>query len=131
MVVIYFVFVIYWYSLSNMMESLKEMTELGQALGYEGDELKAFVRGQQEQEREERKSRREADKLKVENEREKREHERELKRLSDIQEERKREHEKHLAELEHDETLKKLELEKDKEKRAREINATVDRKSVV
>ena len=76
-VVIYFVFFIAGLVLSNMMESLKEMTELGQALGYEGDELKAFVRGQQEQEREERKSRREADKLKVENEREKIEHERE------------------------------------------------------
>ena len=44
-VVIYFVFVIAGLVLSNMMESLKEMTELGQALGYEGDELKAFVRG--------------------------------------------------------------------------------------
>ena len=70
-VVIYFVFVIAGLVLSNMMESLKEMTELGQALGYEGNELKAFVRRQQEQEREERKSRREADKLIVENEREK------------------------------------------------------------
>ena len=108
------------------METLKELTELGQSLGYEGTSLQEFVRQQQEFERAERQSAREAKKAEIENAREQREHERELKRLSDIEEEKKRVHEKHLAELEHNEKLKQLDLEQSKELRASEYAKTVE-----
>lgn len=85
------------------MESLKELKELGEALGYDEASLQEFVRQQQEIERAERQFNRESKRAEIENAREQREHERELKRLADIEEEKKREHEKLLAELDHDE----------------------------
>lgn len=108
------------------METLKELTELGQSLGYEGSSLQEFVRQQRELERAERQSARDVKKAEIENAREQREHERELKRLSDIEEEKKRVHEKHLAELEHNEKLKQLDLEQSKEMRASEYAKTVE-----
>lgn len=66
------------------MELLKEWTELGQALGYEGTDLQSFVRDQQISERDERKARRDAEKAQLENEKANREHELEIKHLMDI-----------------------------------------------
>lgn len=108
------------------METLKELTALGQSLGYEGANLQDFVRQQQELERAERQLARDAKRAEIENAREQREHERELKRLADIEEEKKRVHEKHLAELEHDEKLKQLDLDKTKELRESEYTKTVE-----
>lgn len=108
------------------MESLKELKELGEALGYDEASLQEFVRQQQEIERAERQFNRESKRAEIENAREQREHERELKRLADIEEEKKREHEKLLAELDHDEKLKQIDLEKDKERRAIEFTRTVE-----
>ena len=50
------------------METLKELTELGEALGCEGTELQSFVCERQDSACEERKNRREAEKVKMENE---------------------------------------------------------------
>ena len=106
------------------METLKELTELGQSLGYEGPSLQEFVREQQEMERAERQSAREAKRAEIENLREQREHERELQRLADIEQEKKRMHEKHLAELEHNERLKQLDIDQTKELRKSEYAKT-------
>ena len=108
------------------MDLVKEWTELGQALGYEGTDLQTFVRDQQISERDERKARREAEREQRENEKAKREHELEIKRLTDIEAEKKREHEKHLAELEHKEQLRKLEIDREKEEKAHELNAALE-----
>lgn len=108
------------------MEPLKELKELGQALGYEGASLQDFVLDQQENQRAERQYSREAKRAEIENAKEQREHERELKRLADIEEEKKRAHEKMLAELDHDEKVKKIELQKAKELSALEFTRTVE-----
>lgn len=49
------------------METLKELTEPGQSLGYEGAGLQNFVRQQQELERAERQSARDAKRAEIEN----------------------------------------------------------------
>ena len=88
--------------------------------------VRTFVRDQQRSERDERKARREAEREQRENEKAKREHGLEIKRLTDIEAEKKREHEKHLAELEHKEQLRKLEIDREKEEKAHELNATLE-----
>ena len=108
------------------MESLKELKELGLALGYDGASLQDFIHDQQESQRAERQYSREAKRAEIENAKEQREHERELKRLADIEEEKKRAHEKMLAELDHDEKVKQIELQKAKELSALEFTRTVE-----
>ena len=47
------------------MADLDELTSKGKTLGYEGDELRSFVKDQQDRLRDERAAEREQDKLKV------------------------------------------------------------------
>ena len=49
------------------MDLLKELMSMGEALGYEGDTLRAFVKDQQAQQRDERNAQRQKEKEELEN----------------------------------------------------------------
>ncbi|XP_060553668.1 uncharacterized protein LOC132714768 [Ruditapes philippinarum] len=63
------------YSVFIIMESLKAITELGRQMGYDGEELRAFVKDQQDRQREERKEKRDIVQREQQVERERQEYE--------------------------------------------------------
>lgn len=63
------------------MEVLKDLTEYGERLGYEGKELQDFVKNEQDRLREERLLQRDVEKDQIEKERSRMEHELHLKQI--------------------------------------------------